>query len=386
MSTTESMVRNYMKAVELFAGIGGFRIACDRLGIDTVWANDIDGLAAQVYKNNFKKGIFKEGDITENIPSIPDHDLLTAGFPCQPFSSAGKKLGTEDIRGTLFEKIVQVLILKKPKYFVLENVKRLLSMDNGEHFSTILEALSKIGYLIEWRLLNSIDFGLPQHRERIIIIGHRNTNPVSYLCNNNELESLSEKTKKNLSNVDSWIDIIKHSKKFLNWGVAINGKFAHANINLFSEAKSKKTLKDILEEHPEKYFFFTEDTLKRIENSEYVNKYYNGVKILYNQKGGARMGYSIFGVDGVAPTLTCTTSRHYERYEINSEFRRLTNIEYARIQGFPDDHCRGVKVYNQYSLYGNAVPPDMVEWAIKKTTSGNPVFFSDLNKDKALSR
>ena len=148
------MVRNYMKAVELFAGIGGFRIACDRLGIDTVWANDIDGLAAQVYKNNFKKGIFKEGDITENIPSIPDHDLLTAGFPCQPFSSAGKKLGTEDIRGTLFEKIVQVLILKKPKYFVLENVKRLLSMDNGEHFSTILEALSKIGYLIEWRLLN----------------------------------------------------------------------------------------------------------------------------------------------------------------------------------------------------------------------------------------
>jgi len=97
------------------------------------------------------------------------------------------------------------------------------------------------------------------------------------------------------------------------------------------------------------------------------------------------MGYSIFGVDGVAPTLTCTTSRHYERYEINSEFRRLTNIEYARIQGFPDDHCRGVKVYNQYSLYGNAVPPDMVEWAIKKTTSGNPVFFSDLNKDKALS-
>ena len=97
----------------------------------------------------------------------------------------------------------------------------------------------------------------------------------------------------------------------MNWGVAINGKFAHANINLFSEAKSKKTLKDILEEHPEKYFFFTEDTLKRIENSEYVNKYYNGVKILYNQKGGARMGYSIFGVDGVAPTLTCTTSRHH---------------------------------------------------------------------------
>ncbi len=94
--------------------------------------------------------------------------------------------------------------------------------------------------------------------------------------------------------------------------------------------------------------FFNEDSEERIKNSVKVDRYYGGVQILYNQKGGARMGYSIFGVKGVAPTLTCTTSRHYERYQIQNEFRRLTNIEYARIQGFPDNHDDKWYVYKAY--------------------------------------
>jgi DNA (cytosine-5)-methyltransferase 1 len=85
------------------------------------------------------------------------------------------------------------------------------------------------------------------------------------------------------------------------------------------------------------------------------------------------MGYSIFGTAGVAPTLTCTTSRHYERYKIGKEFRRLTNIEYARIQGFPDGHCDSATRYNQYPLYGNAVPPQLVKWAIDRTINGKYV-------------
>ena len=129
-----------MKAVELFAGIGGFRIACDELDIKTVWANDIDPKASKVYRSNFGIKEHTEGDIENYIDKIPEHDLLTGGFPCQPFSSAGKKLGIEDTRGTLFEKIVCILSKKKPKYFVLENVKRLLSMDKGAHFATILDA------------------------------------------------------------------------------------------------------------------------------------------------------------------------------------------------------------------------------------------------------
>lgn len=374
-----------MKAVELFSGIGGFRIACDKLGIETIWANDIDKLASKVYKRNFETTVFKEGDISDHILSIPDHDLLTAGFPCQPFSSAGKKLGIEDIRGTLFEKIVEILILKKPQYFVLENVKRLLSMDNGAHFATILEALSKAGYLVEWRLLNTINFGLPQYRERIVIVGHREKSAVSYLGSLKDFDLLDKKTKLRISHMDLWGNIIKHGKKFMNWGMALDGKFCHADLKTFSEAKPKKTLIDILEDRPDESFFFNEDTLKRIENSDYVNKFFNGVQILYNQKGGARMGYSIFGTEGVAPTLTCTTSRHYERYKIGGEFRRLTHVEYARIQGFPDQHCDGIKIYNQYSLYGNAVPPVLVKWAIQKTLSKKPVDIIELSTEEVLS-
>jgi DNA (cytosine-5)-methyltransferase 1 len=129
----------------------------------------------------------------------------------------------------------------------------------------------------------------------------------------------------------------------------------------------------VLEKSPDDVFFFTEDTIERIKNSEEVNRFFNGVEILYNQKGGARMGYSIFGTSGVAPTLTCTTSRHYERYKIGNKFRRLTNIEYARIQGFPDNHCQSATRYDQYRLYGNAVPPQLVKWAIDRAVNGKYV-------------
>ena len=107
----------------------------------------------------------------------------------------------------------------------------------------------------------------------------------------------------------------------------------------------------------------------RIENSVYVNKYYNGVQILYNQRGGARMGYSIFGTNGLSPTLTASTSRHYERYKVNERYRRLTNIEYARLQGFPDLHCKAVSPYDQYKLYGNAVPHQLVHYALSQVVN-----------------
>ncbi len=101
-----------------------------------------------------------------------------------------------------------------------------------------------------------------------------------------------------------------------------------------------------------------------------------GVEILSNQAGGARMGYTVFGVEGLAPTLTATTSRHYERYKVGSRYRRLTNVEYARIQGFPDDHCAPVAIYEQYRLFGNAVPPPMAHWVVERALSSGfiPVF------------
>ena len=369
-----------MQTIELFAGIGGFRIACDDLKLNTIWANDICPKASKVYKDRFGNQEHIEGDIEKYLNSVPEHELLTAGFPCQPFSSAGKKLGIEDARGTLFEKIVQILRKKKPRYFILENVKRLLSMDKGAHFATILDSLSSIGYVVEWRILNSVHFGLPQNRERVVIVGHLMSADKTFLCTDVDINTLSVKQVSQLRDPSKWIDIEKHGTKFQNWGLSFNGKFFHSSIDVFSEKSVLVTLDSVLETNPARSFFFTEDTLKRIENSEKVNRFYNGVEILYNQKGGARMGYSIFGTSGVAPTLTCTASRHYERYKIGEEYRRLTNIEYARIQGFPDSHCRAASVYDQYTLYGNAVPPQMVKWAISRLINSKSVSFNAIEK------
>lgn len=374
-----------MKAIELFSGIGGFRIACDSLGIETVWANDINAKAAATYQARFGRSQFHEGDITNFLETIPDHDILTGGFPCQPFSSAGKKLGIEDMRGTLFEKIVYILQKKSPDYFVLENVKRLLSMDKGKHFATILDALSKIGYLIEWRLVNAVYFGLPQNRERIIIIGRKEHAPSSHLCNPEDLQQLTQRQIKQAMDLDSWSAIEDHGAKFETWGLALHGKFFHAKIHGFAEKTREVLLKEVLETRPDSRFFFTKDTLERIKKSDEVNKYISGVEILYNQKGGARMGYSIFGINGLAPTLTCTASRHYERYRVGNEYRRLTNVEYARIQGFPDDHCDGISVYDQYTLYGNAVPPALVEWALRKTVFNTGTVFNDLPRTRTTA-
>ena len=369
-----------LKSIELFAGIGGFRIACDQLGFETIWSNEINELSSKVYTHNFGEKGHVNGDINQELDNIPAHDVLTAGFPCQPFSSAGKKLGIGDTRGTLFEAIVKILDKHRPQYFVLENVKRLLSMDKGKHFATILDALSELDYLIEWRLVDAAALGVPQSRERIVITGRLNEKSnLSNLCSEEDFNSLPHKATSKICNESGWSPISEHTQRFWSWGMARKGSFCHAEVEHFSEKKDYIGIIDVLEKEPDKSFFFTEDTIKRIQESTYVNRVVNGVRILYNQKGGARMGYTIFGVDGIAPTLTCTTSRHYERYKIGDEYRRLTPIEYARIQGFPDQHCCIAKKYDQYGLYGNAVPPPLAKWALETTTMGKSVKTSDLN-------
>lgn len=359
-----------LKSIELFAGIGGFRIACDNLGIETIWANDIDDKASLVYNHNFRPQSLIQGDIRQLYESIPPHDILTGGFPCQPFSAAGKKQGIRDPRGTLFEIIVEIIKNKNPRYFVLENVKRLLLMESGQHFATILDSLSTLGYLIEWRVLNSLNFGLPQNRERVVIIGSKTQYPTSVLLTKQEIDFVNQRTINYFYHPESWKILSKHDKVFEYWGVALNGKFLSSDTKIFPSNHTKKRLKDILQGEVDESFDFTVDTIKRIPNSNLINKYVNGVEIIYNQGGGARMGYTIFGTNGIAPTLTSSTSRHYERYKIGDRFRRLTNIEYARLQGFPDNHCANVSIYDQYSLYGNAVPPPLIQWAIDRLING----------------
>lgn len=360
------ITHNTYKAVELFAGIGGFRLACDNLDIETIWANDIDPTAIKVYKSNFGKDSIVEGDIWNLIQSVPNHDILTGGFPCQPFSKAGKKQGVQDYRGTLFEAIVKILSIKNPEYFVLENVSSLLCLEKGKNFQAILSALASLDYKVEWKVFNALEFGLPQNRERIVIVGSRNAKyNESYFVSKENLSQSSIDVLSKIPSLDEWYSIHSDKLYFGTWGMANGDRYISCDVQCKGNIH-KVTLKSILQNEVNEDFDFTSETEKRIKDSVFINRFYNGVQILYNQAGGARMGYSIFGVEGIAPTLTASSSRHYERYKIGNSYRRLTNVEYARLQGFPDNHCNVVSIYKQYKLYGNAVPHQIVQYVIEK--------------------
>ena len=163
--------------IDLFAGIGGIRIPFEKLGGTCVFSSEWDKHAQHTYVHNF--GETPAGDITQiKETDVPDHDILLAGFPCQPFSIIGDKQGFEDTRGTLFFDIVRILKQKQPSAFLLENVKQLLTHDKGQTFAVIQEQLSRLGYTIYHEVLNALDFGLPQKRERIFIVGFRD--PIAF--------------------------------------------------------------------------------------------------------------------------------------------------------------------------------------------------------------
>lgn len=193
---------NEVRFVDLFAGVGGFHKGLIQASqhlqewirerkhlqskgtnenssirhgtvFSCVWANEWDKHASQIYKKRFPKTKFFEGDIrTVDINRLPNFDLLCGGFPCQAFSIAGKRKGFDDTRGTLFFEIAKILRAKKPKVVFLENVRGLLSHENGRTFGRIIEVLGDLGYWVEWEVLNSKNFGVPQNRERVFIIGH----------------------------------------------------------------------------------------------------------------------------------------------------------------------------------------------------------------------
>jgi DNA (cytosine-5)-methyltransferase 1 len=174
-----------VRFIDLFCGIGGFRFAlestsCERnVAPECVFSSDIDPDCQKAYAANFGESPF--GDITKIESSeIPDHDILLAGFPCQPFSIIGQMKGFEDTRGTLFFDIARIINAKRPKAFVLENVKLLAGHDGGKTLKKILSTLADLGYYTEYRILNALDFGLPQKRERIWIVGFRDSNYISW--------------------------------------------------------------------------------------------------------------------------------------------------------------------------------------------------------------
>ena len=224
-----------MRFIDLFSGIGGFRMALEKLNHKCVFSADNDKYACDTYYKNFKE--YPLVDIKKlSAKKIPDHDILCAGFPCQPFSIAGERKGFNDTRGTLFFDIVRILKEKKPKIFILENVKGLVNHDKGKTFKKIINILSKkvngkinkskrenLGYNVFWKVLNSYDFNAPQNRERVFIIGFKNQN-INYKFPKNiklkiNLNNLINKRPKKIRRISKLSKgyIYKHLKKHQNY-------------------------------------------------------------------------------------------------------------------------------------------------------------------------
>lgn len=183
------MPHKTIKFIDLFAGIGGFHLALHNLGAKCVFVSEWDDKARKTYETNFKSiepGLFKNGkfagDITKVNPAeIPDFDILTAGFPCQPFSQAGFKKGFADTRGTLFNDIVKIIKAKQPSAFFLENVRHLLKHDNGKTFEVIKRTIEDLGYSFHYKIIKASDFNLPQHRPRLFMVGFKDkTTPFEF--------------------------------------------------------------------------------------------------------------------------------------------------------------------------------------------------------------
>ncbi len=166
--------------IDLFAGVGGFAVALKKRGLQCVFASEIDPLAAQAYETNF--GLKPHGDIYD-IPAdaIPPHDVLCAGFPCQPFSNAGHGRGLDDSRGDLFFEIIRIARHHKPEVILLENVEKILTIDNGAVKRMIYSMLDDIGYRLGHAMLNAGDFGVPQHRRRVYFVAIRKDSPLRFV-------------------------------------------------------------------------------------------------------------------------------------------------------------------------------------------------------------
>ena len=224
-----------MRFIDLFSGIGGFRMALEKLNHKCVFSADNDKYACDTYYKNFKE--YPLIDIKKlSAKKIPNHDILCAGFPCQPFSIAGERRGFNDTRGTLFFDIVRILKEKKPKIFILENVKGLVNHDKGKTFKKIINILSKkvngkinkskrenLGYNVFWKVLNSYDFNAPQNRERVFIIGFKNQNinfkfpkNIKLKINLNNLINKKPKKIRRISKLSKGY-IYKHLKKHQNY-------------------------------------------------------------------------------------------------------------------------------------------------------------------------
>lgn len=306
---TQEKLPSTIKFIDLFCGIGGFRYASqqafEKLGVmgQCMFSSDIDKYAAESYEANFEEK--PVGDITKvDEKDIPDFDLLFAGFPCQAFSICGLQRGFADnTKGTLFFDIARIIKEKQPKAFVLENVKNLVGHDGGRTFRTIIHVLrEELGYYVDYKVLNALDFGLPQKRERIIIVGAKT--PFD-----------------------------------MDWNFDI---------------ENVKTLKDILEDKVDRKHYASEEIVKKRKKMHTAQ---TEPAIWHENKSGNISSY---------PYSCALRAGASHNYLLVDGKRRLTPREMLRLQGFPDEFKIVVSDAQTRKQAGNAIPVSMVAKVIEK--------------------
>lgn len=300
--------------IDLFAGIGGIRLGFQKHGGKTVFSSEWDKFAQKTYRVNFGETPF--GDITKiDETEIPDHDILLAGFPCQPFSQAGLKKGFDDTRGTLFFNIASIIKIKKPKAFMLENVKQLRGHDKGKTLEIILNTLNELNYYVpNPEILNAYHFGSPQNRERIIIVGfNKDFLPKDFI----EFKYPKGKIDENIN-----LDIILESDVDEKYTISDNLYKGHLNRKLKHKAKGNG------------FGFSLVNNKSKYTNTISARYYKDGSEALISQE--------------------------------NKNPRMLTPRECARLQGFPEDYIIPVSNTQAYKQFGNSVSINVIDAVAKK--------------------
>ena len=312
ISFKDKKLKNY-SFIDLFAGLGGFRLALESLGVKCVYSSEWDKYVADVYKENFKD--IPDGDITKvDAKRISDHDILCAGFPCQPFSISGSKRGFDDSRGTLFFDVSRIIKEKRPKVVFLENVKNFAKHDNGNTIKVVRSTIEELGYTVFQKILNAADFNVPQKRERIYIVCFRN---------------------------DLNISDFKYPEPI----------------------KLQKHVEDILlsdKEVSETNYIHRDDILINNKDDHYSNK---PIRLGIVNKGG--QGERIYSTKGVAITLSAYGGGVFSKtggYLINDKVRKLLPRECARLMGFPDSYIIDKNKNQAYKQFGNSVVIDVLQY------------------------
>lgn len=347
-----SMVKK-LKVVSLFTGIGGFEAGLDlaKVNHEVVFASEIDDHAVRSFLVNFHPGEMM-GDITTiDERDVPSHDLLVGGFPCQAFSIAGKRKGFDDTRGTLFFDVLRILKEKKPRYFILENVKNLISHDGSNTIRVILRHLFELNYTVDFTVINGKEAGVPQSRERTYIVG--------------VLNGITEKYKED-----------SRSKKINNLKQQLTSD-NHNGFNFFADLifKNKsKNLKDILESNVDERYFLKAEAIDKFvdalnidqDKRQYdIKKLFDIPKTIHNDMERQRRVYSI---NGISPTVLARSDTTKILLVDNGKnrIRKLTPVESFRVQGFPEILIKSmVKSGNSatqlYKQSGNAVSPPVIK-------------------------